>query len=109
METHRQLGLPACTFYEITGLPCPSCGMTTSFSLLIHGDVWNSMKANFAGTILCSIGLFYVPWSLCCVWKGRFLLIRSIELTLFRLAIVFLIVMFARWGIALALAWQSGG
>src|SRR5580692_10658404 len=30
METHRQLGLPECSFKEKTGMPCPSCGMTSS-------------------------------------------------------------------------------
>src|SRR6185437_2336397 len=43
MATHRQMGLPPCTFYATCGLPCPSCGMTTSFSLLIHGDAINSL------------------------------------------------------------------
>ena len=110
METHRQLGLPACTFKEITGLPCPSCGMTTSFSLLIHGDVWNSLQANFAGTALASLGLFYLPWSIISAWKGRFLFIRSLEMTLFRLAVIFRILLFGRWGSAMALAYaQSGG
>jgi hypothetical protein len=109
METHTQwpLNLPMCTFKEVTGLPCPSCGMTTSFSLLIHGDVWNSLQANFAGTVLASLGLFYVPWSIACVWKGRFLFIDSVELTLFRLSIVFLILLFGRWGLSLALAFYS--
>src|SRR5262245_38230563 len=46
IETHRQLGLPECTFKNLTGKPCPSCGMTTSFSLLIHGDPVNAWKAN---------------------------------------------------------------
>src|SRR5712691_11955934 len=32
-ETHLQLGLPRCAFYEKTGYPCPSCGFTTSFAL----------------------------------------------------------------------------
>src|SRR5207247_577108 len=28
--THEQLGLPPCTFRLLTGIACPSCGMTTS-------------------------------------------------------------------------------
>src|SRR5438309_464388 len=51
LATHQQLGLPPCTFYYTTGLPCPSCGMTTSFSLLMHGDVKNSLRANAVGTL----------------------------------------------------------
>ncbi len=111
METHMQMGLPQCTFKEVTGLPCPSCGMTTSFSLLIHGDVWNSLRANFAGTALATLGLFYVPWSLVSVWKGHFLFIHSLEMTLFRLSIAFMVLLFGRWGIALAMAYfaQPGG
>src|SRR5438132_6029980 len=37
LETHMQLGLPPCNFRILTGLPCPSCGMTTSFALLVRG------------------------------------------------------------------------
>jgi hypothetical protein len=107
METHRQLGLPECTFKEITGYPCPSCGMTTSFSLLMHGDVWNSLKANFAGTILATLGLLYVPWSILSAWRGRFLYVHSLELTLFRISIVFIILLFGRWAMALAVTYWS--
>ncbi len=32
--THRQLGLGACTFLVLTGLPCPMCGATTTFALM---------------------------------------------------------------------------
>ena len=45
--------------------------MTTSFSLLLHGDVWNSLKANFAGTILATLGMLYVPWSILSAWRRR--------------------------------------
>ncbi len=37
--THRQLGLPPCTFLAVTGWPCPLCGGTTTFSLLAHGRI----------------------------------------------------------------------
>ena len=35
--THRQLGLPVCSFLVRTGYPCPTCGMTTSVSAMAHG------------------------------------------------------------------------
>ena len=38
MGTHRQLGLGACTFYSLTGWPCPTCGMTTTFAYAMHGQ-----------------------------------------------------------------------
>lgn len=30
--THQQLGLPSCAFLKLTGIPCPHCGLTTSFA-----------------------------------------------------------------------------
>lgn len=30
-----------CTFAEVTGLPCPGCGLTRATSALLHGD-WRS-------------------------------------------------------------------
>ena len=48
LGTHQQVimpgqerGLPECTFNAIAGVPCPSCGMTTSFSLQ---DLLNTEK-----------------------------------------------------------------
>jgi uncharacterized protein DUF2752 len=38
MGTHTQLGLEPCQFARATGLPCPTCGMTTSFSWLTRGN-----------------------------------------------------------------------
>src|SRR5689334_8800203 len=50
MATHTQLGIPPCSFVVLTGKPCPACGMTTSFALLVRGDVAASLRANWAGT-----------------------------------------------------------
>ena len=57
MGTHQGLGLPPCNMVQLIGKPCPSCGMTTSFSLLMHGDPVNSVKANWAGTVLAAKSL----------------------------------------------------
>src|SRR5437764_341397 len=71
MEAHRQLGLPPCTFYTLTKVPCPSCGMTTSFALFVRGDVWNSLRANAAGTLLAIFCLLLIPWSIASLVRGR--------------------------------------
>ena len=39
--THRELGLPPCLFQKLTGILCPSCGLTTSFTHIMHGH-WNA-------------------------------------------------------------------
>lgn len=36
MGTHRQLGLGGCAILTATGMPCPMCGMTTTFTHLAH-------------------------------------------------------------------------
>ena len=105
MGTHRQLGLPECNFKMLTTIPCPSCGMTTSFSLLMHADVWNSMKANFAGTALAGFGLLFVPWALASAFLGRIVIIRQLEMVVFRLAMVFLVMLFGRWAVVLIIDW----
>lgn len=101
METHRQLGLPECNFKRITGLPCPSCGMTSSFALLMHGDLVNSLKANAVGTLLALVCLAYIPWAFFSALLGRRLLIVSFERVLLRLVVVFLVLMLCRWAIVL--------
>ena len=105
MGTHQQLGLPPCTFYKLTGKPCPSCGMTTSFALLVRGDVWNSLRANAAGTFLALCCLAVIPWGLVCAWRGRVYGITAIEPVLTRLVVLFLILMLVRWGIVLLVTW----
>jgi len=50
--THRQLGLPGCSFLARTGLPCPSCGLTTSVSAAVHGRLGLALRAHPFGPVL---------------------------------------------------------
>jgi hypothetical protein len=108
MSSHQQLGLPPCTFSEVTGIPCPSCGMTTSFSLLVHGDIVNSARANWVGTLLAVFCLLLVPWAIVSVVFGRAVFLRSLEQAVVAVIMVLLVLMFARWIMVLALAWWNG-
>lgn len=52
LGTHKGLGLPPCGFYTMFHKPCPSCGMTTSFALMMHGKFLDAIKAQPAGVFL---------------------------------------------------------
>jgi hypothetical protein len=50
--THTQLGLPQCGWVVSMGMPCPSCGMTTSFAHAANGNLLGSVRAQPAGAVL---------------------------------------------------------
>ena len=99
MSTHTQLGLPPCNFSVMTGKPCPSCGMTTSFALLVRGDIGASLQANWVGTLLAIFWAGLLVWSMGSGLVGRMLLIprgRG-ELILTIIVGAFLVLMLGRW------------
>jgi len=59
--THEQLGLPACGFYVSTGLPCPTCGMTTAVSYAAHGELFRSFLTQPMGAVL-GLGASVMVW-----------------------------------------------
>lgn len=61
--THQQLGLPACRFLILTGIPCPSCGLTTSFAYAAHLDFWQAFLASPFGLLLFFVVVLAVPAS----------------------------------------------
>lgn len=52
LGTHEQLGLPGCSFLARTGFPCPSCGLTTSFSAAAQGRWGAALKAQPFGVAI---------------------------------------------------------
>lgn len=59
--THEQLGLPPCGFVEIfAGIPCPSCGYTTTFTLAAHGrplEAFVNQPFGFVVFLLTGVGV----------------------------------------------------
>jgi hypothetical protein len=107
-QTHRKLGLPECQFRRMTGIPCPSCGMTTSFAWLMHGRLDYSLRANAVGTLLACFWLFLIPWSLLCAIRARPYLILSFDRAITWAVIIFVVLLLTRWGLVLAWEWLSG-
>lgn len=101
--THQQLGLPPCNFMTLSGKPCPSCGMTTSFALLVRGDVEASLRANWAGTILALVWAGTLVWAVASAVWGRPLFIPHGygELVLTVAVGLILVLMLTRWVIVL--------
>jgi len=80
VSTHTQLGFKPCEFLERTGLPCPSCGMTTSFSLFAHGKLLGSFYVQPMGFVLAVVtaGGFWVASYLAITGKPALRLMRLI-------------------------------
>lgn len=69
ISTHTQLGFARCQFEARTGLPCPSCGFTTSVSFFAHGNVPASIYVQpmgFVVALFCAAGVWaglYIAWT----------------------------------------------
>lgn len=50
--THEQLPLPPCGWVAVAELPCPTCGMTTSFSHAVRGNLLESFLTQPMGFLL---------------------------------------------------------
>lgn len=53
--THQQLGLPPCPSMLVFQRPCPGCGLTTSFTALLHGDFAAAFSAHALGPLLYAL------------------------------------------------------
>ncbi|MBY0233059.1 MAG: DUF2752 domain-containing protein [Gemmataceae bacterium] len=100
--THRQLGLPPCSFLEVTGRPCPSCGLSTSFSYTVRGDLAGGARANWVGVLMAVLALLAIPWGIASAALGRALFLRSLERSVVAVVIAVFVLLFVRWGIVLA-------
>ncbi len=74
--THTQLGLPPCGFQLVHQIPCPACGMTTSWAWFVRGRIDKAVQANVGGTLLATICLLTAAWFLASGTTGRWKVLR---------------------------------
>lgn len=69
--THLALNLQPCYFFQTTGLPCPSCGMTTSWSWFARANLPASLYVQPMGTVLAVLAVVAVWTSFYIALTGR--------------------------------------
>jgi hypothetical protein len=99
--THQKLGLPPCSFQQLFGTRCPSCGMTTAWSNTVRGRLIAAVKANSAGMVLCLAALVCTPVMLVSGIRGRWLVQPPNERTLALAATFFVVITLVDWAIRL--------
>lgn len=67
--THTQLGLPPCWFRVWIGLPCPTCGLTTSLTHLLQGNLSAALQAHLLGPLVHTLLCVIVLISLAICWR----------------------------------------
>ncbi len=68
-----------CPLYNLTGVPCPFCKMTSAWSLVLHGEIASGVKTNPLGVLFLLAGLTCVVYLLVALlrrlppvaWDGR--------------------------------------
>ena len=101
--THQQFGLPPCTFRILFGKPCPSCGMTTSWSHLVRAQLIGAWRANAGGMLLGILAMAGTPWLLASAVRGRWLGWVPNTAVLAWVASGVVLVTLIHWGIRLAI------
>ncbi len=107
--SHEALfGAWPCGFILTTGLPCPTCGMTTAFALMMHARPIDALVAQPAGAILC-LGMIAA-----CILSARIVItglapnVNWDRLGAVRLMLGFGVLLLAGWGFKLTHGMMTG-
>ncbi len=69
--THTETGMQRCQFLYRTGVPCLTCGMTTSFAYFVRGNLLASLYVQPMGMLLALLTAATFWVSLYCAVTGK--------------------------------------
>ena len=64
-------GVVPCVFRELTGLPCPFCGLTRALIAIMHGQVLAGLAMYPLSGVIVAAGLLLVPTGAVVLVSGR--------------------------------------
>ncbi len=106
--THERLGSGPCGMLVVTGLPCPTCGMTTAFSHTVRGHWVRAFLAQPAGFLLAlgTVGLAGVSlWTLV---LGRWPRFRWWVISPYYVFMGLLVLLVGAWAFKIAVGLANG-
>jgi hypothetical protein len=108
--SHTELGLAPCQFMQRTGLPCPSCGMTTSWIWFSHGNLRASFYVQPMGTVLAVLTACAFWAALYCATTGRpvYQLLRVLPSRYYFVPLLAFAILAWGWKIYIHLAGRDG-
>lgn len=67
----RPLPFEVCGFKHLTGLPCPTCGLTRALCCAVHGDWAQSLAYHPAGPLLALALFAWMLWLAAEAYRGQ--------------------------------------
>ena len=97
LGTHQQLGRPPCSLVVMTGYPCPTCGMTTSVSHAVRGELLSSFHAQPAGLVFAAACVLAVALSLGVLVTGNVWVVNWYRVSPARVVLFVVLLLLGGW------------
>jgi hypothetical protein len=106
--THTQLGFHPCPMVVVTGYPCPTCGMTTSWAYMTRGAWLSAFHAQPAGLALGLAAFGAAGLALSVLVTGKVWLVNAFRVRPWRVMAVGLSVLLGGWAYKIATGVMAG-
>ena len=106
--TAEQLGTGPCGVLVMTGLPCPTCGMTTAFAHTVRGQWGQAFLAQPGGFVLALATMGAAIMSIWVLLRGRWPGLCHRYLTPHRLFLALLVLLLGAWAFTICVGLARG-